>query len=71
MGETIKFELKLYYLSYTRYIENDNKLIIFCGTLEWYNESVIDESLIWLNNDNKLNIYNDTYEYMFDENYCQ
>ena len=71
MGETIKSELKLYYLSYTRYIENDNKLTIFCITLEWYSGSVLDGSLIRLKVNDELINYNDKYEYKFDENCSQ
>ena len=67
MGETIKFELKLYYLSYTRYIENVNKLTIFCSTLQWYSGSVLDGSLIRLKVNDELINYNDKYEYKFDE----
>ena len=60
----------MYYLSYVRCLENDN-LIIFCSTPEWYSGSVLDESLIRLMIDDELNIYSDYYEYKVDGNCCQ
>ena len=56
----------MYYLSYVRCLENNN-LIIFCSTPEWYSGSVSDESLIRLVIDEELDNYNDKYEYKFDE----
>ena len=68
--KNLEFELRLYYLSYARYLENDN-LIIFCSTPEWYSGSVLDESLFKLKIDDKVNVYNDYYEYKVDGNCCQ
>ena len=70
LGENLKSKLRIYYLSYVKYFEND-KLIIFCSTPEWYSGSVLDESLIRLMIDDELNIYIDYYEYKIDGNYCQ
>ena len=70
LGENLESKLRLYYLSYVRYLESD-KLIIFYSTPEWYNGSVLDESLIWLMIDDELNIYSDYYEYKVNGNCCQ
>ena len=70
LGENLKSKLRIYYLSYVRCLEND-KLIIFCSTPEWYSGSVLDESLIRLMIDDELNIYSDYYEYKIDGNCCQ
>ena len=70
LGENLKSKLRIYYLSYVRCLEND-KLIIFSSTPEWYSKSVLDESLIRLMIVDELNNYNDKCEYNFDENCCQ
>ena len=44
-----------------RHLETD-KLITFWSTVEQYNESVLDESLIGLMIDDELNIYSDYYK---------
>ena len=55
LGENLKSKLRIYYLSYVKYFEND-KLIIFCSTPEWYSGSVLEESPFRLKIDGELNV---------------